>query len=160
MFYNNSEVEFPNWWDDLGSKSELTDDGANPDGPGNGTEGLYEREDVPGSENDSPAGHAGGDRVGEKSDVIGAGYSSSKRYDDEVLSAVWEYAEVVPGNDADLWRKDEFGNWIYRFDFGKRNSEFGWEVFDPGVGRHHQGIYAMRPMQWQSYLRAYDFLGA
>lgn len=82
-----------------------------------------------------------------------------RSYDRELVDSVWEFAEVVRGNDAALWRKDEFGHWICRRDFGRRDSEFGWEIFDPGVGRHTQGVYAMRPMQWQSFARQYDTLG-
>jgi hypothetical protein len=80
----------------------------------------------------------------------------SRGYERELIQSVWEFAEVVQGNDPEIWRKDEFGEWIYRFDYGRRSSEFGWEVFDPGVGRHAQGVYAMRPMQWQSYIRQYE----
>ncbi len=77
-------------------------------------------------------------------------------YERELIQSVWEFAEMVAGNDPELWRKDEFGEWIYRFDYGRRSSEFGWEIFDPGVGRHAQGVYAMRPMQWQNYIRQYE----
>jgi len=83
----------------------------------------------------------------------------SRAYDRALVDSVWEFAEVVRGNDAALWRKDECGQWICRNDFGKRDSEFGWEIFDPGVGRHAQGVYAMRPMQWQSFVRQYDTFG-
>ena len=83
----------------------------------------------------------------------------SSGYDRDVIRNVWEFSEVVPGNDPDLWRKDEFGNWIYRLDYGRRTSEFGWEIFDPGVGRHCQGVYAMRPMQWQSFVSQYEAMG-
>jgi hypothetical protein len=79
-------------------------------------------------------------------------------YERELIQSVWEFAEIVPGIDPALWRRDEFGDWIYRLDYGRRSSEFGWEIFDPGVGRHAQGVYAMRPMQWQSYIRQYETL--
>lgn len=80
-------------------------------------------------------------------------------YDRDVIRSIWEFSEVVSGNDPDLWRRDEFGNWIYRLDYGRRSSEFGWEIFDPGVGRHCQGVYAMRPMQWQSFVRQHEVMG-
>ncbi|HQZ27098.1 MAG: hypothetical protein KBF76_16090 [Verrucomicrobiales bacterium] len=84
------------------------------------------------------------------------GWKHYNGYERELIQSVWEFAEIIPGNDAALWRKDEYGDWIYRLDYGRRNSEFGWEIFDPGVGRHAQGVYAMRPMQWQSYIRQYE----
>ncbi len=78
-----------------------------------------------------------------------------RAYERELVQSVWEFAEAVPGTDPSLWRKDEFGDWIHRFDYGRRGSAFGWEIFDPGIGRRAQGVYAMRPMQWESYLRQY-----
>lgn len=77
-------------------------------------------------------------------------------YEREIIENVWEFAEIVEGLDPALWRKDEFGDWIRRPDYGCRDSAFGWEIFDPGVGRRTQGVYAMRPMQWQSYVRQYE----
>lgn len=77
-------------------------------------------------------------------------------YEREVIERVWEFAAAVPGVDSALWRRDEFGDWIHRFSYGKRSSQFGWEIFDPGIGRHAQGVYAMRPMQWESYIKQYE----
>jgi hypothetical protein len=92
-----------------------------------------------------------------KEGASGAAHALIHRgYERELIQSVWEFAEIVPGNDPEIWRKDEFGDWIYRFDYGRRSSELGWEIFDPGVGRHAQGVYAMRPMQWQSYIRQYE----
>ncbi len=100
-----------------------------------------------------------GDSVEAKAPVSTHVAHVAQGYDLDVVRNVWEFAEVVPGNDPDLWRKDEFGNWIYRLDYGRRTSEFGWEIFDPGVGRHCQGVYAMRPMQWQSFVSQYEVMG-
>jgi len=75
-------------------------------------------------------------------------------YDREVVARVWARAEVVPGNDEELWRKDECGAWIYRLDYGQRRSSFGWEVFDASLGRAGEGVAALRPLQWQNYLDA------
>jgi hypothetical protein len=75
-------------------------------------------------------------------------------YDREVVARAWSRAEVVPGNDAELWRKDALGAWIYRLDYGQRRSSFGWEVFDPSLGRGESGVSALRPMQWQNFLDA------
>lgn len=77
---------------------------------------------------------------------------SSLAYDRAVIESVWDYAESVPGNDAALWRKDEFGAWIHRPDYGKRHSSFGWEICDVSAGRGSGGLAALRPMQWQNYI--------
>ncbi|MGI9240357.1 MAG: hypothetical protein ACR2RV_06120 [Verrucomicrobiales bacterium] len=73
-------------------------------------------------------------------------------YDREIVARVWKFASTVEGNDPELWRKDEFGAWIQRLDYGNRHSEFGWEVCDTSLGRGEGGIVALRPMQWQNYV--------
>jgi len=37
-------------------------------------------------------------------------------YDLEVIRRVWTLAQTIPGNDPEVWRKDEFGAWIHRAD--------------------------------------------
>lgn len=66
----------------------------------------------------------------------------------ELQDRAWENGERVEGNDAELWRKDEFGAWIHRLEYGNRRSEFGWEWAD-SPGRPGS---AMRPLQWQNYI--------
>jgi len=73
-------------------------------------------------------------------------------YDREIVARVWKFATAIGGNDPELWRKDEFGAWIQRLDYGNRHSEFGWEVCDTSLGRGDSGIVALRPMQWQNYV--------
>lgn len=73
-------------------------------------------------------------------------------YERGVIDTVWNYAAVIVGNDPDLWRKDESGAWIHRHDYGRRRSEFGWEICDLNPGRGGGGVAALRPMQWQNYL--------
>tara|TARA_R110002096_G_scaffold33146_16_gene95917 strand:+ start:146 stop:733 length:588 start_codon:yes stop_codon:yes gene_type:complete len=195
MFYNNSEVEFPNWWEALNDRSDQSQPSA-ANGPlyaaksaaksgahlsgfstaGSAGEASQEVGKVVVGEgvDDVDFGNFSDDDVSEDgysyplseaaSDLIPSAMESAasfqgRGYDRDVVRNVWEFAEVVPGIDSDLWRKDEFGDWIYRLDYGRRSSEFGWEIFDPGVGRHSQGVYAMRPMQWQSFIRQYEVMG-
>ena len=73
-------------------------------------------------------------------------------YDREVVARVWSCALAVPGNDAELWRKDGCGAWIYRLDYGSRHSTFGWEIYDGSLGRGDAGVSALRPLQWQNHL--------
>ena len=77
-------------------------------------------------------------------------------YEREVIENVWQNAEIVPGTDPALWRRDEFGESIYRLDYRRRDSRYGWEVYDPGIGRRNEGVYAMRPVHWASYLRLHE----
>ncbi len=78
-------------------------------------------------------------------------------YDREVVERVWHFAQIVPGNDPEVWRKDEFGAWIHRMDYRHRHSEFGWEIADCGYRTRAGGIATLRPMQWQNHV---DFLVA
>jgi hypothetical protein len=73
-------------------------------------------------------------------------------YDREMIDRVWGLGAAVSGNDPALWRKDEFGAWIHRLDYGNRQSQFGWEVFDASFGRGQLGPAALRPVHWQNYL--------
>ena len=77
---------------------------------------------------------------------------SATGYDRSVIDSVWQFAEIVAGNDPALWRKDEFGAWINRLDYGHRHSQFGWEICEIASSRAATGLSALRPMQWQNYL--------
>jgi len=185
MFYDNSEEVFLNWWDVLDGTAQVDQSGqvsherpagerpiesegmvlqaehSNAEGASespNEDSGPYSRDGyhyrIP--ESNDPRLQ----RVSESGEFGEAKMPGmAQGYDLDVVRNVWEFAEIVTGNDPDLWRKDEFGNWIYRLDYGRRTSEFGWEIFDPGVGCHCQGVYAMRPMQWQSFVSQYEVMG-
>lgn len=136
MFYDKSDSDFPQWREQLDQehfRGICSDFDSSTDCCDNGG-GEELREPVKEPES----------------------YPVRAAYEREVIASVWECAETVPGIDSVIWRKDEFGAWIHRADYGRRTSEFGWEIFDPGVGRHSQGVYAMRPMQWQSYISQYS----
>lgn len=77
---------------------------------------------------------------------------STPGYDRSIIESVWQFAETVTGNDPGLWRKDEFGAWINRLDYGRRHSQFAWEICDIGTARSSSTLSALRPMQWQNYL--------
>jgi hypothetical protein len=78
-------------------------------------------------------------------------------YDREIVERVWGLAQVVQGNDAAVWRKDEHGAWIHRADYRNRRSEFGWEIADYGYTQRASSLTALRPLHWQNYL---DFMVA
>lgn len=67
---------------------------------------------------------------------------SASGFSREIIDDVWEQAETIPGNDDGLWRKDVNGTWINRMDYGKRSSQFGWEIEEKGA--------ELRPVQWES----------
>jgi hypothetical protein len=73
-------------------------------------------------------------------------------YDREVIERVWALAQTVPGNDPELWRKDEQGAWIHRLEYRNRRSQFGWEIADYGYYLRRTGVASLRPLQWQNHL--------
>ena len=62
-----------------------------------------------------------------------------------IVNDIWEEAEVIDGNDPALWRKDPLGAWINRQEYGRRNSQFGWEIREARGGR-------LEAVQWQNCL--------
>lgn len=78
-------------------------------------------------------------------------------YPQEVIERVWQAAQQVPGNDPDVWRKDDSGAWLHRANYRDRHSEFGWEIADCHYTLGSFGLASLRPMQWQNHL---DFLVA
>lgn len=152
MYHESEEPEFPNWWDVLDESTRSERDRFDADADDSPETGVILSPD------DHEHEHENEHRVSDSSSPVYL-TRGSRGYEKEVIESVWNFAEIVPGNDPDLWRKDESGNWIRRLDYGKRESEFGWEIFDPGIGRHSQGVYAMRPMQWSAFLEQFEVLG-
>lgn len=56
-------------------------------------------------------------------------FAAAASYDRSLVELVWAKAELIAGNDAELWRRDETGNWINRMDYGKR-SQYGWVIIE------------------------------
>lgn len=44
------------------------------------------------------------------------------------VQLVWKKGWPVEGRDPDLWRADDYGTLMYRWDFGNRSSPHGWEI--------------------------------
>ena len=83
--------------------------------------------------------------------------AAERGYDAHVIEGVWRSAQVVTGNDPEIWRKDVNGAWIHRLAYRNRHSEFGWEIAESAFTSAAFGIASLRPLQWQNYL---DFLVA
>jgi len=56
-------------------------------------------------------------------------FATASSYDRSLVELVWAKADPIKGNDAELWRRDETGNWINRMDYGKR-SQYGWVIIE------------------------------
>ncbi|MBP2847364.1 HNH endonuclease [Dickeya oryzae] len=49
-------------------------------------------------------------------------------FDQKTINLVWEKAEIVSGNDKNVFRKDMCGAWIQKEQYGKRDHKYGWEI--------------------------------
>lgn len=69
---------------------------------------------------------------------------------------VWAKAHYSdPENERNGFRKDDYGNWIHRDQYGSRNHDYGWE-FDHIVASSLGGaddITNIRPLHWQANVR-------
>jgi hypothetical protein len=59
--------------------------------------------------------------------------------------AVWNKAAEVKGKDSDLYRRDSYGNVIYKHSYGK-NSNMGWQI-DHIKPQSKQGSDCLRNLQ-------------
>lgn len=81
-----------------------------------------------------------------------------KNWQEEIIQKVWEKGIEVSGVDGKLWRKDIAGAWMSRRLYGKKFSEYGWEIdhIKPDNGRGRQfseaDIRNLQPLQWENNL--------
>jgi hypothetical protein len=61
---------------------------------------------------------------------------------------VWEKGHPIPDDDPNLWRRDDYGNVIKRTNYGKRDSEYGWERDHvvPSALNGADSIHNLRPL--------------
>ena len=72
---------------------------------------------------------------------------------------VWNKGHIIPGRDPQMWRSDDMNYIIYFFDYGNRNSKYGWE-FDhypvPASKGGSDGLHNLRPLFWGANVRLGD----
>jgi len=79
-----------------------------------------------------------------------------KNWQEEIIQKVWEKATEVTGVDGKLWRKDIAGAWISRRLYGKKFSEYGWEIDhikpinERGTQFGDADTVNLQPLQWEN----------
>lgn len=84
-------------------------------------------------------------------------------YTDKEIQAVWRKGKKPSFfwsffYSANQWRTDICGSWICRSDYGRRDSEYGWEI-DHIRPKSKDGSNLMRnlqPLHWRNNLRKGD----
>jgi hypothetical protein len=69
---------------------------------------------------------------------------------------VWMKGRIVPSLNPSLWRADAFGNLIYYYHYGRRDSEYGWEIdhiFPLGPNQ----LWNLQPLQWYANVRKSNY---
>ncbi len=62
--------------------------------------------------------------------------------------AVWHKGGEIPGYNASLFRKDEFGNWIAWDEYGQ-HSDLGWEIDHHAAVASDSVLGHLRPLHWR-----------
>lgn len=78
--------------------------------------------------------------------------SQNNNFKPEFLDAIWDKADASTSSRPGVFRKDVAGAWIKRDDYGKQNSEYGWEVdhIKPVAKGGETELYNLRPLQHQN----------
>jgi hypothetical protein len=74
---------------------------------------------------------------------------------------VWEKGQIVAGYDPTILRKDACGAWMRWFDYGKTDSQNGWEIdhiYPESKGGGNQ-LSNLQPLHWQNNRSKGDSLG-
>ena len=68
------------------------------------------------------------------------------------LSAIWERARIIPNFDPAVYRKDLFGAWIKRDEFGNKGVQLslGWIVINQQTDEPDIDQEQLIPVQWQN----------
>lgn len=77
--------------------------------------------------------------------------ATSTQYDHSTLSAIWDKAQIVLGNDPNVFRKDRYGTWIQWSEYGK-TSRYGWEVdhMTPVARGGSDALSNLQSLHWQN----------
>ncbi len=74
------------------------------------------------------------------------------KFSDLIVQAVWQKGYVVNGYNPAEVRKDQCTAWIKRYDYGDRNSQYGWEIdhITPEANGGGDELSNLRPLQWRN----------
>ena len=70
-------------------------------------------------------------------------------FSEETIQSVWGKGEIVAEFNANRFRKDQYGAWIRRLDYGGENSRLGWGIthITPESEGGEDELSNLRPLQ-------------
>ncbi len=80
-------------------------------------------------------------------------YSSNAS--EQLKRAVWAKGHPIPGYDAAMYRRDDYGYAMRYTDHGNRSSDYGWEIdhITPVASGGSDNLSNLRPLHWQPNVR-------
>lgn len=84
--------------------------------------------------------------------------SSDSPFSEETINAVWAKGQAVIECGSGIWRKDVFGGWMKRKDYGNHESGFGWEIglIKPLADGGTHDLDNLRPLYWKNNRRGME----
>lgn len=86
---------------------------------------------------------------------LNGSFNAPSPFPEEIIRLVWSKAPADKTKDPGTWRRDHFGRYIRKNDFGNRKSRFGWVIdfIIPAVFGGTNSIENLRPLNWQNKKR-------